>query len=134
MILISGWGRFVGNQFDFIFPALGNPKEIDPLPFFVGMKSILARKSFRFELLDDPDPDRLILRATPLTEALKPLFDHVLITLDSDRHLPVAVEYQRGWRGRIAWRVSLIAVKLDQPISDDKFVAQKPKGWAIKSP
>ena len=134
MMLISGWGRFVGNQFDFIFPALGNPKEIDPLPFFVGMKTTLARKLFRFELLEDSDPDRLVVRATPLTDFQKQLYDHVLITLDRERHLPVAVEYQRGWRGRDSRHYTLVAIKLDQPISDDKFVTQKPKGWAIKSP
>jgi hypothetical protein len=134
MMLTSGWAKFVGNQFDFIFPALGNPKEIDPLPFFVGMKSTLARKLFRFELLEDPDPDRLVVRATPVTEATKQLFDHVLITLDRERHLPVAVEYQRGWRGRDSRQYSLVAIKLDEPISDDIFAAQKPKGWALKSP
>jgi hypothetical protein len=134
MMLASGWAKFVGNQFDFIFPALGNPKEIDPLPFFVGMKTTLATKRYKFELFEDSDPDRLVLRATPLTEALKQLYDHVLITLDRDRHLPVAVEYQRGWRGRDSRHYTLVAIKLDQPISDDKFVAQKPKGWAIKTP
>ncbi|HEX4070437.1 MAG TPA: hypothetical protein VHX68_04690 [Planctomycetaceae bacterium] len=134
MILTSGWGRFVGNQFDFIFPALGNPKEIDPLPFFVGMKATLARKSFRFELVDDGDPDRLVVRATPLSEALKQIYDHVLITLDRERHLPVAVEYQRGWRGRDTRHYTLVAVKLDQPINDDLFVAQKPNGWKFKTP
>jgi hypothetical protein len=134
MMLASGWAKFVGNQFDFIFPALGNPKEIDPLPFFVGMKTTLARKLFRFELLEDSDPDRLVLRATPLTETLKQLYDHVLITLDRERHLPVAVEYQRGWRGRDSRHYTLVAIKLDQPIMDDIFVAQKPKGWSIQSP
>jgi hypothetical protein len=133
MMLTSGWAKLVGNQFDFIFPALGNPKEIDPLPFFVGMKTALARKLFRFELLEDSDPDQLVVRATPLTEFQKQLYDQVLITLDRERHLPVAVEYQRGWHGRDSRHYTLVAIKLDQPISDGVFVAQKPKGWAIKS-
>jgi len=32
-VLKTSWGgQLLGNQFDLIFPTLGNPKEVDPLP------------------------------------------------------------------------------------------------------
>jgi hypothetical protein len=126
-------GRFMGNQFDLIFPPLGNPKEIDPLPFLVGMKEIVAKKQFKFELFEDSDPDRLVVRATPLDPVLKSAYDHVFITLDRERHLPIAVEYQRGWRSNDSRRYTLLAIKLNQPIDDASFMPQKPEGWVIKS-
>ena len=91
------------------------------------MKTTIARKLYSFELLEDSDPDRLVVRATPRNEALKQLYDHVLITLDRERHLPVAVEYQRGWRGMDSRHYTLVAIKLDQPISDDKLSVKRPK-------
>ncbi len=129
----SGWGWFVGNQFDFIFPALSNPKDIDPLPFLVGMKETVAKKRFKFELLENSDANGLVVRATPLDPTLNTTYDHILVTLDRERHLPVVVEYQKGWRGKDSRRYTLVAIKLDRQIDDASFVPQKPKGWTIKS-
>ena len=129
----SGWGRFMGNQFDSIFPALGNPKGIDPLPFVVGMKEIVARKQFKFELFDETDPERVVVKATLTDPSQNTTFDHIFITLNRKRHLPIAVEYQKGWGGKDSRQYTLVAVQLDQPIDDGLFVPKKLAGWTMKS-
>jgi len=121
----------MGNQFDLIFPTLGNPKEVDPLPFLVGMKDTVAKKQLRFELLDDTDPQRFVIRATPLDPDQKPLFNDILITLDREKCLPIAVVYRRGWRGKDTKQFTLTEVNLDRPIADAAFEPQKLKGWEI---
>jgi outer membrane lipoprotein-sorting protein len=127
-------GRFMGNEFDFIFPSLGNPNEIDPLPFFVGMDETVVKNQFKFKLTEGSDPNHPVVRATPIDPALKSTYDHILITLDSVRRLPIAVEYQRGWRGKDSRQYTLLAIELDRPIDDATFVPQKPKDSKIKSP
>jgi hypothetical protein len=129
----SWWGRFMGNTFEFIFPALGDPKEIDPLPFLIEMKGIMAKRQFRFELLENSDDDRFVLRATPLDPVLKSSYDHVIVTLDRERHLPIVVEYQRGWRGNDRRRYTLLSIEVDRPIDDASLVPRKLKGWTVTS-
>ena len=131
-VLKTSWGgQLLGNQFDLIFPTLGNPKEADPLPFFVGMKDTVAKKQFRFELLDASDPQRFVIRATPLGAEPKSLFNDILITLDRERCLPVAVVYRRGWRGKDTKQFTLIEANLDRPFADAAFEPEKLEGWAI---
>ena len=78
----TGWGRFAGNQFDTIFLALGNPKVFEPLTFVIGMKEVVDRRQFTFELFDRSDPERLVIRATLINPAQNTTFDHIFITLD----------------------------------------------------
>ena len=130
----TGWGRFVGNQFDLIFLTLGNPKGFDPLPFLVGMKEIVERKQFTFELIDESDPERPVIRATLVNPAQNTTFDHILITLDRERRLPIAVEYQKGLGGRDSRQFVLVAIELDRPMDDGVFVPEKPVGWTFKAP
>ncbi len=123
-----------GSGFDLIFPALANPKDVDPLPFLVGMRETVARKLFKFELIENADPSRFVVRATPVAPDLKASYNEVLITLDRKRCLPVAVEYQSGWRSRDIRRYTILKIQLDAPIADSVFEPLKPKGWEIKSP
>jgi hypothetical protein len=132
-VLKKSWGgQLMGNQFDLIFTTLYNPKEVDPLPLWVGMKDIVAQKQFRFDLLDASHPERLVIRATPLDPDQKSLFKEILITLDRERCLPIAVAYERGWRGKDIRQFTLIEANLDRPIADAVFEPQKPEGWKIQ--
>ena len=97
------------------------------------MAETVAKKRFKFELLENSDTNGVVVRATPLEPALDTTYDHILITLDRERHLPVAVEYQKGWRGNDSRRYTLLAVKLDQPIDEASFVPLTIKGWTITS-
>lgn len=130
----TGWGRFAGNQFDSIFLALGNPKGFEPLTFLIGMQEVVDRRQFTFELFDKSDPERLVIRATLVNPAQNTTFDHIFITLDRDRHLPIAVEYQKGLGGRDSRQFTLVAIALDQPIDDGAFRPEKPAGWTFKAP
>jgi len=130
----TGWGRFAGNQFDTIFLALGNPKVFEPLTFLIGMKEVVDRRQFTFELFDQSDPERLVIRATLINPGQNTTFDHIFITLDRARFLPVAIEYQKGWGGKDGRQFALVSIELDQPIDDSLFVPQKPAGWTFKAP
>jgi hypothetical protein len=130
----TGWGRFAGNQFDTIFLALGNPKVFEPLTFVIGMKEVVDRRQFTFELFDRSDPERLVIRATLINPAQNTTFDHIFITLDRARFLPVAIEYQKGWGGKDSRQFTLVSIELDRPIDDSVFVPQKPAGWTFKAP
>jgi hypothetical protein len=132
-VLKQSWGgRLMGNQFDLIFPTLSNPQGVDPLPFLVGMKETVAKKQFRFELLDASDPQRFVIRATPLGPDQKSLFKDILITLDSERCLPIAVAYRRGWRDKDIRQFTLIEANLDRPLADAAFEPRKLEGWEVK--
>ena len=132
-VLKQSWGgRLMGNQFDLIFPTLSNPKGVDPLPFFVGMKDTVAKQQFRFELLDDSDPQRFVIRATPVDPDQKSLFNDILITLDRERCLPIAVVYRRGWKGKDIRQFTVIEANLDRPLVDAVFEPEKLEGWEIK--
>jgi hypothetical protein len=96
----SWWNGFVGNSFDLVFPTLGNPREVDPLPFLMGMKAVVGKNLFKFERLGDSESQGVVFRATPLDPQLRSSFNGVLITLDKERRLPVVVEYRRGWKNR----------------------------------
>jgi hypothetical protein len=128
----TGWGRFIGNQFDTIILPLGNPKGFDPLPFLIGKKEVMARKQSTFELFDESDPERLVIRATLKNPEQNTTFDHILITLDRQRRLPVAVEYQRGWGGKDSRQFKLVEIQLDQPIDEGVFLPTKPKAGRSK--
>jgi outer membrane lipoprotein-sorting protein len=130
----SWWNRWLGNSFDLIFPTLSNPREVDPLPFLIGMKAIVAKKLFKFERLDDNDSPGLLIRATPLNPELRTSFNDILITLDKERYLPIAIEYRRGWRNKDTRRYTFLEVKLDLPLANSSFEPHKPEGWQIKSP
>ncbi len=125
-------GRLTGNQFDLIFASLSSPKEVDPLPFLIGMKDVVAKKQFTYERLTSADPTQLVVCATPVKTNPKPLFNDVMITLDKDRCLPVALEYRRGIWGKDTRRYTILEVRLDQPIDDASFEPHIPEGWHIK--
>ena len=124
----------LGSRFDLIFPAMRDPKEIDPLPFLIGFNEVEARKRFQFELLESTDPKRLIIRATPLTPLLKLSYSSVLITLHSERFLPVSLEYHTGRAGREVLRYTFLEVAIDPVLADSLFEPRKPKGWKFQTP
>ncbi len=127
--------RFLlGSRFDLIFPALRDPKEIDPLQFLIGFSDVTQRKRFRFELLESTDPRRLIIRATPLEPLLKLSYSSVLITLHSERFLPVSLEYHTGSGGREILRYTFLAVSIDPVFADSSFEPRKPEGWKFQAP
>jgi hypothetical protein len=126
-------GRMAGNQFDLIFTALRSPKDVDPLPFLIDMREIMAKKQFAFEIAESAVPNQVAVRATPLKHDQKSLYNDVLITLDKERCLPVALEYQRGRRGRETRHFTLLEVQLDQPIDDAALEPKIPKGWRVQS-
>ena len=68
-----------------------------------------------------------------IDEALAGRCDHIFITLNRKRHLPLAVEYQKGWGGKDSRQYTLVAVQLDQPIDDGLFAPKKLAGWTMKS-
>jgi outer membrane lipoprotein-sorting protein len=134
-MLTHHWaGRMTGNQFDLIFTALRSPKDVDPLPFLIDMREIVAKKRFAFELAPSANPDQIVIRATPLSHDQKSLYNDIVITLDKERCLPVALEYQRGIRGRDTRRFTILEVRLDQPIDDAELAPEIPKGWRVQSP
>jgi hypothetical protein len=129
----ASWGgRLAGNQFDVIFPLLSDPKQIDPLPFWVGMKELVAKKQFSFTLLDASDPERPVLRATPVRTDSRSSDRDILITLDRAHGLPIAVSFQRGWRDKDKRQFTVVEAHLNPPISDAAFEPPKPAGWEIK--
>jgi hypothetical protein len=128
------WVRLMGIPFDLALPALGNPRVDDPLAFLVGMKETVAKKLFKFELLADSDPNQYVVRATPLDPKLKSYWNDILIMLDRERHLPIAVVYRKGWKGRDTREYKFLDVKLDPPIADSSFEPAKLKGWQIIRP
>ncbi len=127
-------GRMTGNQFDLIFTSLRSPKDVDPLPFLIDMREIVAKKQFAFELAESAKPNQIVVRATPLKHDQKSLYKDVMITLDKERCLPVALEYQRGHRGHDTRHYTLLEVQLDQPIDDAALEPNIPKGWRVQSP
>jgi outer membrane lipoprotein-sorting protein len=131
-ITASGWGRLAGNMFDVIFPTLANPKYVEPLPFVIGVKDIVAKKLFQFELVDDSDPERIRLRATPLKPELQALFNDILITLDRKRFVPIAIDYERDWKGRDSRHYTFLDINLNPSLADSTFEPRKPSGWVIK--
>jgi hypothetical protein len=100
----------------------------------IDMREIVARKQFAFELAPSAKPDQIIVRATPLKHRENSLYHDVMITLDKERCLPVALEYQRGLRGRDTRHFTLLEVQLDQPIDDASLEPEVPKGWRVQSP
>jgi len=134
-MLTDYWAsRLAGNQFDLIFTSLRSPKDVDPLPFLIDMREIVAKKQFAFELTRSANPDQIVVRATPLQHDQKSLYNDVMITLDKERCLPVALEYQRGRRGRDTRHYTLLDVQLDQPIDDAALEPEIPNGWRVQSP
>jgi hypothetical protein len=125
-------GRLAGNQFDLIFGSLSSPKEVDPLPFLIGMKDVLAKKRFTYEFFAGAEPRQLVVRATPVQTSPKSLFNDVLITLDNERLLPVALEYRRGRLNRDTRRYTLLEVQLNQAIDDATFEPHIPNGWRLE--
>jgi outer membrane lipoprotein-sorting protein len=124
----------LGSRFDLIFPALRDPKEFDPLPFLIGFDDVAARKRFQFELVESKDPKRLVIRATPLAPMLQMSYSSVLITLHSERFLPVSLEYHTGRGGREILRYTFLEVSIDPDLADNLFEPRKPAGWKIQSP
>src|SRR5579883_2253738 len=124
-----GW---IGNEFVWIFPTLRDPKAVDPLPFLIGLKENLAKNRFRFERLEDPDPKRFLLRATPLTPDLKSWYNDILITLESERFLPISLVYRRGRRGKETRQYTFHEITLNSSTADAAFEPQEPRGWEIK--
>jgi outer membrane lipoprotein-sorting protein len=127
-------GRRAGSQFDLILRLLHTAKGVDPLPFLIDMREIVAKKQFAFELAQSANPDQIVVRATPLLPEQKSLYDEVMITLDKERCLPVAIEYQRGRRTKDTRHYTLLEVQLDPPIDDSTFDPEIPKGWKVQSP
>jgi outer membrane lipoprotein-sorting protein len=123
----------LGSRFDLIFPPLRDPKEVDPLPFLIGFNDVLATKRFHFELLESTDPKRLIIRATPLSPLLKSSFSSILITLHSERFLPVSLEYHTGRAGREILRYTFLEVAIDPELADSLFEPRKPDGWKFQA-
>ena len=134
MVKGSLTGRIFSSQLELIFPTMSDPKDVDPLPFLINMKENVARRRFKFELLDSKDPAQVVLRATPLEKELKLSFDSVTITLDRERALPVALVYHKGRLERNAIRYTFSEIKVDPTIDPAKFETQIPKGWKVKSP
>lgn len=133
-IVTDSWaGRLTGNQFDLIFTSLRSPKDVDPLPFLIDMAEIVGKKQFAFELAASTNADQLVVQARPLRDDQKSLYSDVVITLDKERCLPVALEYQRGRRGKDTRHYTLLEVQLDQPIDDATFEPEIPKGWKVRS-
>jgi hypothetical protein len=130
----SGWGRWIGHRFDWIFPTLSDPKAVDPLPFLLGVKETLAKHQFQFERLADPNPRQILLRATPLTPDLKSSYNDILITLDRERSLPISLLYRRGLTGKDTRQFTLHEIMLNPSIADSTFEPRKPRGWEIKRP
>jgi hypothetical protein len=128
----SWQGRWAANQLDLIFPALGDPKDADPLPFWIGMKDVVARKQLTFELLDASNPKRFILRATPAGPGPDSPYHDILITLDRARFLPLSVVYRKGWGNNDTRQFTLVDVALDAVLDDAAFAPTQPKGWKIK--
>jgi outer membrane lipoprotein-sorting protein len=124
----------LGTRFDLIFPALRDPKEFDPLPFLIGFDNVTARKRFDFELVESKDPKRLVIRATPLSPMLKLSYSSVLITLHSERFLPVSLEYHTGRGGREILRYTFLDVSIDPDLADNVFEPRKPDGWKFLLP
>jgi outer membrane lipoprotein-sorting protein len=124
----------LGSRFDLIFPALRDPKEIDPLPLLIGFKDVAAGKRFHFELVESTDPKRLVIRATPLAPLLKLSYSSVLITLHSERFLPVLLEYHTGRGGREILRYTFREVEIDPVLADSVFEPRKPDGWKFQAP
>jgi hypothetical protein len=127
-------GRMPGNQFDLIFTSLRSPKDVDPLPFLLDMREIVARKQYGFELAKSANPNKIVVRATPLKHDQKALYNDVLITLDKERCLPVALEYQRGRHSKDTRHYTLMEIQLDQPIDDVALEPEVPNGWKVQSP
>jgi hypothetical protein len=127
-------GRLAGSQFDLIFTSLRSPKLVDPLPFLIGIREVVARKQFTFELAESANPDQIVVRATPLNHDQKSLYNNVMITLDKERCLPVALEYQRGRRGKDTRHFTFLEIQLDQPMDDASLEPDIPKGWRVQSP
>ena len=128
----SWWNRWIGHQFDWIFPALSDPKGVDPLPFLIGLKENLAKNQFQFERLEDPDPKRFLLRATPLTPDLKSSYSDILITLDSERFLPTSLVYRRGRNGWDTRQYTFQEITLNPSIAEAAFAPRELRGWQIK--
>jgi outer membrane lipoprotein-sorting protein len=124
----------LGTRFDLIFPALRDPKEVDPLPFLIGFDDVTANKRFDFELVESKDPKRLVIRATPLAPMLKLSYSSVLITLHSERFLPVSLEYHTGRGGREILRYTFLEVSIDPDLADNVFEPRKPDGWKFHLP
>jgi outer membrane lipoprotein-sorting protein len=127
-------GRIFSSQLELIFPTMSDPKDVDPLPFLINMKDNVAKRRFKFEPLDSPDPAKVVLRATPLEKELKLSYDSVTITLDRDRALPVAIVYHKGRLERNAIRYTFSEITIDPAIDPARFEPQIPKGWKVKSP
>jgi outer membrane lipoprotein-sorting protein len=127
-------GRMAGNQFDLIFTSLKSPKAVDPLPFLIDMQEIVAKKQFGFELAAGAKPGQIVVRARPLQHDQKSLYSDVMITLDKERCLPVAIEYQRGLRAKDTRHYTLLEVQLNKPIDDAAFEPKVPTGWKVQSP
>ena len=134
-MLTDYWpARLAGNQFDLIFVSLSSPKAVDPLPFLIDMREVVARKRFAFELAGSASADQITIRGTPLKHDQKSLYHDVLITLDKERCLPVALEYRRGRHDRDTRHYTLLDVRLDQPMDDASLEPEIPKGWRVQSP
>jgi outer membrane lipoprotein-sorting protein len=124
-------GRFIGSRMDLIFPVLRSPKDVDPLPFLIGFDENVAKKRFRFELLQSTDPKQYVIRATPLEPTLKSSYSEVILTLHRERFLPMAFEYHTGRGGREILHYRFLKVALDPVLADDVFEPRKPEGWKI---
>jgi outer membrane lipoprotein-sorting protein len=131
----QSWARrLAGSRFDLIFSALADPREVEPLPFLIGMRENAARKRLKFELVGSPDPMRIALIATPLDQGLKASYDKVVITLEREHYLPTELVYHKGWNPRDAIHYRLLEIKLDPVIPESAFEPRRLKGWSIKSP
>ena len=126
-------GRIFASRLELIFATLGDPKDVDPLPFLINMKENVAKRRFKFELLESPKPTQFVVRATPLEKELKLSYDSVTITLDRDRALPIQLVYHKGRLERNAIRYTFSDIQLDPAIDRAKFEPQVPKGWKVKS-
>ena len=124
-------GRIMGSRTDLIFPNLRSPKDVDPLPFLIGFDENVAKKRFRFELLESTDPKQYSIRATPLEPALKSSYSEVIVTLHRERLLPIAFEYHTGRGGREILHYRFLKVAIDPVLADDTFEPRKPEGWTI---
>jgi outer membrane lipoprotein-sorting protein len=124
-------GRLIGSRMDLIFPNLRSPKDVDPLPFLIGFDENVAKKRFRFELLDSTDAKQYVIRATPLEPALKSSYTEVILTLHRERFLPMAFEYHTGRGGREILHYRFLKVAIDPALADEVFEPRKPEGWKI---
>jgi outer membrane lipoprotein-sorting protein len=56
----------------------------------------------------------------------------VVITLDRERFLPIALEYHSGRNGREILHYRFLELTIDRALADDVFEPQRPEGWKIK--